>query len=145
MHAARSALVKQLRTRCTDSLCIDCLIVFLSRCNGCSTVGKNTLLLTSNTATTSLFSGVNLQTMPRGSSGGICGSVSSAASSLMRSTGNLWALSFSLLASCHVSFFHQFSKRPGRWQLTTSRTKALMSSLISRLFLLLTSVQSFMD
>jgi hypothetical protein len=54
-------------------------------------------------------------------------------------------LAFSLLASCRVSFFHQFSKRPGRWQLTTSRNKALMSSLISRLFLLLTSVQSFMD
>ena len=49
------------------------------------------------------------------------------------------------LASCQVSFFHQFSKRPGRWQLTTSRNKALTSSLISRLFLLLTSVQSFMD
>jgi hypothetical protein len=34
--------------------------------------------------------------------------MSSAASSLMRSTGNLWALGLSLLASCHVSFFHQF-------------------------------------
>jgi hypothetical protein len=67
----------------------------------------------------------------RESIGGICGSMSSAASSLMLSTGNLLALAFSLLASCHISFFHQLSKRPGRWQLTTSRSKALLSSLIS--------------
>jgi hypothetical protein len=36
--------------------------------------------------------------------------MSSAASSLMRSTGNLWAIGLSLLASCHVSFFHQFRR-----------------------------------
>jgi hypothetical protein len=45
----------------------------------------------------------------------------------------------------HIIFPSIIEEACGRWQLTTSRSKALMSTLISSLLFLLTSVLSFMD